>query len=203
MAFLAPIALAAFPGFTTAAAASTTLGSIGAGVSALGAIGSGIATGNAAAYSAEVAKQNAQIERENAARASAAGETAAQQKSLQGAEQLGQIKAAQGASNIDVNTGSALNVQAGQRQLNQLDAETVLSNAELTGYGYRQQAASNDAQAVLDEREAEEAPIAGAFGAAGSFLSNAAGISNKWLTATGASGASTPGYAGGPGIGMA
>lgn len=183
------------------ASAASTLGTIGAGVSALGTLGAGIAQGDAASYAAQVAQQNAAIEQQNASRAIAAGQQAAQSESMKGAAQLGEIKAAQAASGIDVNTGSAVDVQAGQREVNELDTENVLNNAQLQAYGYRVQATSDLDQAALDKAQAEEAPIGAALSAVGGFLGNSSGISNKWLGTP----ATTPavGYEAGPGIGMA
>lgn len=176
MAFVAPIA-ALIGG---ASGAASTLGTIGAGISAIGTLGAGIAQGDAASYAAHVAQQNAQIEQQNATRAIAAGQIKAADTSMKGAEQVGAIKAGQAASGIDVNTGSAVDVRAGQREVNQLDSETVLNNSQLQAYGYRTQAASDTSQAALDEATAKEAPIGAALSATGGLLANASGISNKW-----------------------
>ena len=43
-------------------------------------------------------------------------------------------KTAQAANNIDVNTGSAVDVRASEREADVLDTATVLSNAELEAY---------------------------------------------------------------------
>lgn len=160
------------------------LGIIGAGISAVGTIEQGQATANAANYSAQVAKNNALIANQNAGYATAAGIQQADTSSRKGAAIGGKIKAAQAANNIDVNTGSAVGVQAGQRETSQLDTETVLNNAELQAYGYRTQATGYTAQAGLDTAQAEQAPIGAAIGATGSLLSNASSIGTKWTTAT-------------------
>ena len=80
-------------------------------------------------YQAQVAKVNAQIAGENATYAMAAGQEEAGIVGLQGAGQVGEIKAAQGASNIDVNTGSAEKVQESARAQNELSSEDILNNA--------------------------------------------------------------------------
>lgn len=166
MAFVAPLALAA--------------GIAGAGISAAGTIEQGQATANAANYAAQVAQNNATIANQNATYATAAGQTQAANQSLKGAATAGRIKASQAASGIDVNTGSALNVQEGQREQSQLDTETVLNNAELQAYGYRSQATSYTAQSGLETEEAEQAPIGADIGAAGGFLSSASSVASKW-----------------------
>ena len=81
------------------------------------------------------------------------------------------------ANGVDVNTGSAVGVEAGERETSNLDAETVLNNAELTAYGYTTQASNFNAQAQQDV-------IGGDIGAAGSLLSNASSIGFKWSTPT-------------------
>lgn len=162
------------------AAAAPAIGIAGAGLSALGTFSSAEATGNAAAYQAQVAKNNQVVANQNATYAEEAGEQQAAATSLKGAATMGKIKAAQGASGVSVNSGSAVNVRESAAETGQLDTETVLNNAELTAYGYRTQATNYGAEAGLEEMEAEEAPIAGALGAAGNLLSSASGIASKW-----------------------
>lgn len=166
MAFAAPLALVA--------------GGIGAGVSAYGAVEGGQATANAASYSAQVARNNATIANQNADYSIAAGQQKAAVTSLKGAAVGGQIKAGQAASGVDVNTGSAVKVQEGQRMAEKLDTDTMLSNAQLQAYGYRSQATSFTAEAGLEEMKAEEAPIGADIGAAGNFLSSASSLGLKW-----------------------
>jgi hypothetical protein len=161
-------------------------GLVGAGVSAGGSILGGIAQGNAASYQAQVAKNNAIVENQKAEYATQAGEAQAAATSLKGAAAGGKVKAAQAANNIDVNTGSAVDVQASQRELSKLDTETVLNNAELQAYGYRTQAVSDTATAGLEEAEAEQAPIGGYISAGGNLLSSASSIGFKWGGAGGA-----------------
>jgi hypothetical protein len=171
MAFLAPIA--------------APLGLVGAGVSAVGTIESGYATSNAAAYQAQVAQNNATIAEQNAQYSSEAGLAQAAATSLKGAAASGKVKATQAASGIDVNTGSAVNVQASERETNELSTETVLSNAELQNYGYRAAATGYKATAGLEEEEAAQAPIGAIFSAAGNLLSGASSVSSKWLLGAG------------------
>jgi hypothetical protein len=124
------------------AAAAPVLGLVGAATSAIDTIESGQATANAASYQAQVAQNNAIIAEQNAAYASEAGLASAAATSMKGAAASGKVKATQAASGIDVNTGSAVNVQASERETNVLNTETVLNNAELRAYGYRARATS-------------------------------------------------------------
>lgn len=162
------------------ATAALIAGGIGAATTAVGTVEQGQATANAASYSAQVAANNAKIAGQNADYASAAGEQQAGTKSLQGAATGGKIKAAQAANNVDVNTGSTVDVQASQREVSKLDTETVLNNAELQAYGYRTQQTNFQAESELDKLKAEQAPIGADLGAAGGFLSSASALSSKY-----------------------
>jgi hypothetical protein len=95
------------------------------------------------------------------------------------------------ANNVDVNSGSAVAVQEGQREVSQLNTETVLNNANLAAYGYRNQAQAFTEQAGLETLTANEAPTAaelaeqgGAFQAGAGLLGNASSISLKFLNTT-------------------
>lgn len=168
MAIAAPLALAAGLG--------------GAAASAAGALEGGAAQQNAANYQAAVASNNATIAEQNAAYATKAGLQQAATQSQKGAAIGGKIKAAQAASGVDVNSGSAVDVQQSQREVNKLDTDTVLNNAELKAYGYRTDATNFQAQAGLDEMQAEQAPIGAAFTATGDLLSGASSVGTKWAT---------------------
>lgn len=187
------IIAAALPALAAAgsavAAAAPALGTIGTVVSAGGAVLGGIAAGNAANYQAKVAENNAQIASQNADYAREVGGTKAEQAGLRAAEQGGAVKTALAANNVDVNSGSALDVEAGTAQKGVLDEETTVNNAELTAYGYTGQETGFEAQAGLDKAQAEQAPIGAAIGATGSFLSNSSAVAGigKWIGGAGGS----------------
>lgn len=163
-----------------APALSLALGAAGAGVSAYGTYEQGQATANAASYSAEVAKNNQIVAEQNAKYAEAAGEAQATATGLKGSATAARVKTAQAASGIDVNRGSAVDVQVSQREQEQLDTETVLNNAMLQAYGYRTAGVNYGAEAGLQEAKASQAKTGGVLGAAGSLLSNASGLGFKW-----------------------
>ena len=164
----------------TASAAALGAGVTGAAISGIGAITGGIAQSNAASYNAQVAANNAKISQQNANSAAQAGEVQSTNQGLKEAGIAGQIKAAQAANGVDVNSGSAVNVQKSQAIEGQQDTENVLNNALLQAYGYRAQATSYESQSALDKQEAAQAPIAGTIGAVGSLLSSASSIGFKW-----------------------
>lgn len=164
-------------------AIAAVAGIAGAGVSAYGMYESGQAakeqgqaTANAANYSAQVAANNALIAEQNATHAEAAGRAQAEAVSLKGRQTAARIKVAQAASGIDVNTGSASDVQASQAEKNTLDTETVMSNAELQAYGYRTQGTGYTAEAGLDTAKGQQAVIGGNLAATGDYLRGGGGL---------------------------
>ncbi len=156
-----------------------SLGLIGAAVSAGGTMMNGMAQANAANYQAEVASNNAKIAQQNATYAAQAGAQQADTASKKGAANEAAIKGAIAANGVDVNSGSAVDVQTSAREQSKLDTLTTANNAQLQVYGYRSQAAGYQAQSQLDQMTAEQAPIGAAIGASGSLLSNASSIGLK------------------------
>lgn len=155
-------------------------GLAGAGVSAAGSYMTGQANSEAAAYQAQVARNNAVIARQNATTDIQAGEAAAVNEGLKTRARLGQEKAAQGASGIDVNTGSAADVRAGTDEIGMLQAMTIRSNAAKTAYSDQVQASSQEAQAQLDTMESEKDQDGAVLGSLGTLLSGASSVGASW-----------------------
>ena len=116
------------------------VGLAGAAVSAVGSMEAGSAAKASADYQSQVARNNALIANQNATWTAQAGESKVAAQGMKTAAVVGQAKAAQGASNIDVNSGSAAAVRAGTQSLGMLDAMTIRSNAARQAYGYTVQA---------------------------------------------------------------
>lgn len=181
MAFLAAIPAAlGIGGGAAAGATAGGLGGLGAAISAGGTLLGGLATMSQMNYQAKVAENNAKIAQQNATAAEQAGEQQAAAQSRKEAAQMGAIVASQAANGIDVNTGSAVDVQESQRELGKLDTENVMRNAEMQAYGYRTQSTNYEAQAKADQSAAFFAPISAAIGATGSYLGKASALSSKW-----------------------
>jgi hypothetical protein len=145
-------------------------GVLGAGVGAYGAIEQGNATSAADKYNAQIAANNAIIATQSANYAGAAGTAQAEQVGLQSRTKLGSIVANEGASGVDINSKSNLQVQSSARELGELNAITIRSNAARTAYGYQVQGANDTAQSNLDTFSAGQAETAGDIGAASSVL---------------------------------
>jgi hypothetical protein len=165
-------------------AASAVAGVASAAVGAAGAIQSGKAQSGAANYNAEIAQQNQQQALQNANLVSASGEQQAAVQEQKTRSEAGAIKAAQAASGVDVNSGSAVDVQSSAAETGQLNALTVRANAAREAYGYQTQSTSFEDQAQLDTAQAANATTAGDIGATGTFLGgvgSAAGNYAKFL----------------------
>lgn len=194
MGFAIPLALAAFPetmgaiGLTaaTAGTASGIIGAVGTGLSALGSITSGQAASKSAKYNAAVAANNAQTAQNNATLAGQEGAANANIEQQKTRANVGEIKAAQAANGVNVNKGSAVDVQSSAAELGELNAINIRSNAARSAYGYQTQAASDKAQSELDKQEASFDSTAGLEKAGTTLLGNStegsqSGLWGNWL----------------------
>ena len=158
---------------STMALVAVATSAAGAATSAMGAIKQGNAAQAAADYNAQIAGMNAVNNKNNAERAAAAGEQNAAQAELKGRAAVGAIRAAQAANNVDVNTGSAVDVRSSAAETGQLNALTIRNNAAREAWGYQNQAASNTAQASLDTMQGQAAQDAASITATSDLLSGA------------------------------
>lgn len=131
-------------------------------------------------YRAQVAKINADINRQNAAWARNKGEQEAVQYGMKAAQQRGQIKVTQAASGLDVNSGSAVAVQKSQEKIKDLDLTMIRSNAAKVAYDYETKAVMDENQATLDVMSGEYAKEASEFKVAESIIGTVSGVSSKW-----------------------
>lgn len=167
---------------------ATAVGSVGLGaslaggmLSAFGAQKEGQATQQMYNYKAQVAKINAQIDRQNAEWARNKGEQEAVQYGMKASQQFGKIRAAQGASNLDVNSGSNARVQESQKKVTAMDLTQIRANAAKTAYDYEFKATQDENQATLNTMAGENAETAGNLKMAGSLIGTAGSVSSKWL----------------------
>src|SRR6185312_863591 len=163
-----------------ASLASMAASAAGAAVSAIGSAKQGAAEANMSNYNAQVQAQDAKAAQQNAQWAGAAGEQQTEQKQLQTRATVGALKANEAAGNIDVNSGSAVDVRSSAAQLGQLDAINIRANAARQAYGYQTQATSYEAESNLDRYAANNDVTAGDIGAAGTFLGGAGNAGSNW-----------------------
>lgn len=152
-------------------------GVIGAG----GALESGQAQSQMYNYQAGMAQMNAKIAKQNADYAINVGEHQAENYGLQAGQRMGQIKSAQGASGLDVNSGSAQQVQKGQATITNMDLTQIRSNAAKTAYNFDVQSVQDQQQAQLYRMAGAQSITASQYNAAASILGSASSVSNEWL----------------------
>lgn len=148
------------------------------------------AEASAAEYNATVNQMNSKVATKNSEIAAQAGEAQMGIVGQKGKAQFGDIRASQGASGIDPNSGSAMDVQRSASALAHIDAMTVRANAIREAYGYDTQSASFKAQVGLDKMAAKKDIEAGKYQAAQSILggvSGAAGTYYNWKINSGGS----------------
>lgn len=157
-------------------------------MSTVGALQQGEAASAADKYNGQIAMANSQIANRNAVQASEAGEIQAANSGMKTRANAGSIKANQGASGVDVNKGSPVDVRTSQDQLGKLDALTIRSNAAKQAYGYETQSFSDTAQGTLDATAAKNDEMAGEFNAATTLLGKGSDAGTKYAQYQQASG---------------
>jgi hypothetical protein len=157
--------------------ASSLGGSIMGGIGQQGALSASAAD---ARYKAQVAENNRLIAEQNARYATQAGASNAQATDFQTRAQLGTAMAAQGASGLDVGSGSPVDVRSSIHQLGRLKTLEDIQKADLAAYGYRSQATDFGAQAGLARQQASSAEAAKGPALFGSILSGASSVAGKW-----------------------
>lgn len=118
-------------------------------------------------------KQNADFKMRTADETINAGNTSADWQRVRAGQAVGTQRSAQAANGIDVNSGSAAQLQDDTAMLGELDALTIQNNAAREAYGYRVQAKQdilNASQTVQNGKTAATGSILGGLGSAfGSF----------------------------------
>jgi hypothetical protein len=165
----------------TLATIATGATAAGGGVSAFSSLYGGAAQSGMYKYQAGVAQYNASLDASNAEYATNQGQQQAAQSGMQTRAQIGQTKAREGASNLDVNSGSSKDVVASERDIGSINTANILNNASRVAYNYRVQSSEEFAQAGVDRSAASKSLMAGGISAVGSLISTAGNVSSKWL----------------------
>lgn len=141
---------------------------------------SGQAQQDAANYQAAVARNNAILAEQYAQAEIARGRVLEDAKRQESAQRMGAVRAAAGASGLDVDSGSPLSLQADTAMLGEFDAQTIRNNSERAAHGYRVQGMNYTAQAQLDRMAGENASRVGALGMWSSIIGGASSVSDRW-----------------------
>lgn len=180
--------------FVTMAGLSAGMAVAGGALKAVGSISQGYAAAanarraqNMQYYQAQVARQNAEIAEQNAVRAEQSAGITAANKSMEVGARVARIRTAQAASGVNVNTGSAVDVQASTRMLGKQDTDTVFANEMLKVYGYRNQARGFETEAGMDVYRGNVAGqrsgdyiTSGYLQAGGDLMSSLSSLPTKW-----------------------
>ena len=156
------------PGIASALGTGAQL--FGANTSATGAKAAGTAAGESDLFNAAIANANAGIALRNANFTAGAGEAKAGISETQTEARVGATKANQGASGVEVNSGSNVQVRASEAEVGMLDALTIKSNAAKQAYGYQVEAVGETAKAKMLTAQAPLDVAAGNNKAQGTLL---------------------------------
>jgi hypothetical protein len=157
---------------------ATALGGI---TGAVGSIFGGQSQSAMYQYQAGIAAMNAQIAKQNAAYETAVGETRAQESGMKTRAQIGSTRAQQGASGLDVNSGTNVSVRASEAELGNFEQSIIRSDAARRAYGQEVVAAQETAQSQVDMMAADNAKTAGLLGGFTSILGGASSFGSKYL----------------------
>jgi hypothetical protein len=139
-------------------------------VGGVGSIMQGQAASAAAGYNAQVAANNAKISTQNAQFAGAEGEQNVAAATAKTRAQVGATVASQGASGVDVNSGSAVDTRESEAKLGMLNALNIRSQAARQAYGFETQSAAFTGQQSLAKAEASNDTTAGYLNAGATVL---------------------------------
>lgn len=152
----------------------------GAAETASGQIAQGNAAREAANYRAQVARNNAKLAEGDAAYVQQAGRIESYNQGMKNRAHLGNVKANQAASGVDVNRGSAVDVRATEAATGRQEQQNIEANTERKAYGYRRQSQDYQTQANLDEREGYNSALAARSAAGSTVLGAASSLAFKW-----------------------
>ncbi len=150
-------------------------------LSVLGAKQTGEAQQQQFGYQAGMARVAKQVALQNKDYALTTGETENRMYGMRAGNVMGKIKAAQGASGLDIGSGSAVKVREGQQLVTNMDEATIRANTARKAYGYDVEAAQDEAQAGLYDMAGANAKKATKLNIASSLLSGVGSVSSKWL----------------------
>jgi hypothetical protein len=135
-------------------------------------------------YKAGVALINKQVNETNANWALETGDIKSEEAGLKAGQEIGQTKVQQGASGLDVNSGTNQAVRETQQSVSKFDQGIIQWDAAKTAYGFEEKAMTDTAEANLDVMAASSAKTGGTIAEIGSFLSGGSSVASKWYQGT-------------------
>lgn len=144
---------------------------IGAGLSAVGSIAGGVASAQSASYQAQIASNNATAARQNAVYSAGAAASNTETAGLKARSENAGLRSGIAASGVDVNSGSASDVQQSERDVTGLDTANTAARGAETVYGYQTQATNFQAQSAMYNAEVGPDIAGGVLKGVGGLLS--------------------------------
>lgn len=145
-------------GMTSAQASNMMEASMAA--SAISSVASGVENASAIKaqgdYSSSIANTNAAMAKLKATQVQQTGDIAASRKNLQTQAEVGSTLAAQGASGVDVRSGSPAMTRAGITTAGGIDEATIRNNAARQAWGYQVQASEDTFQGQFEQMTAKQ-----------------------------------------------
>ena len=170
-------AFAALPALSTVATvASVGIGAIGTVMQMQAAGAQAEAQAKQAQYQAEVARNNALIEEQNAQAATIAAAVEAQDQDRAALAELGALLSDQSASGLDLGSGSFMQIREGQETIAAVDRARLIQAGETEAQQHLQAAADFTTQSILSESQADNAREAGRVNQLGSLISGIGGV---------------------------
>lgn len=166
-------------------AIGSMVGSVAGGL--IQGIGAGTSAGAAAAasqYKAGVALLNKQINETNANFAIESGEISAEERGLQGEQEVANTEVTQAASGFVVGQGTNKAVVDSQNWATAFDQNVIRWDAAKTAWGFEAKAATDTAESQLDLMAAKSQKTAGILGEIGSFINAGTSVASKWYQGT-------------------
>jgi len=170
-------------GFSTIAAVVGTVATLAStGVAYEGSQQTAAAQKSSADYNAAVAKNNATLAAQNAQTTLQQGDIAQQRDYQEGAQRMGAIRAAMGANDVQLNSGSALDLQGDAARTTQQNVQATGYNSLVQAIGLRNQAIDYTSQSGLDIAQGQNDQTAGAYSGLSTIIGGASSVSSKWAS---------------------
>lgn len=127
------------------------------------------------AFNAGMLNRNAALKEDAAQESIFAGNTSADWQRVRTGQAIGTQRAVQAANGIDVNSGSAAQLQDDTAMIGELDALTIQNNAAREAYGYRIQADQDRLNAIQTKTNAGNNAMGSILGGLGGAFGSFAG----------------------------
>lgn len=154
---------------------SISLG-VGAALSATGSVMGGISADQQGHYAAKIADQNAKMDHLSSRDALERGRIEEQRQYRHNARAMGAQRVAIAANGIELDFGTAADLQTDTARAGWEDAQTIRENAVREAKGFEISAWNHTAQASADRAQGNAAMWKGVFDAGGTLLSSASQI---------------------------